>query len=126
MTVPTQSGREKPQVVDIATAMGVISVIVPTDVPIAVETKQLTTKSTKTANCGGTIESRKYATLSAQPRPTTPTNIPARRNISSMVIMFLSHIPCPINDSLFSKLTSLFCRQATSNETKKITTMGTL
>ena len=58
-TVPTQSGREKPDVVDIATAIGVMSVIVPTDVPMAVETKQLTIKRTQTANCGGTTERRK-------------------------------------------------------------------
>ena len=44
---------------DTATAIGVISVIVPTEVPIATDTKQLTTKSTATANCAGMIESMK-------------------------------------------------------------------
>ena len=37
--------------------MGVISVMVPTDVPIDSDTKQLTTNSTATANCTGTTES---------------------------------------------------------------------
>ncbi len=38
-------------------AMGVMSVMVPTLVPMAVETKQLTTNSTATANLDGMIES---------------------------------------------------------------------
>ena len=40
-------------------AMGVMSVMVPTLVPIAVETKQLTTKSTATENFAGMSESMK-------------------------------------------------------------------
>jgi hypothetical protein len=45
-----QRGREKPDVTEIAAAMGAMSVMVPTDVPMAVETKQLTIKMTHTAN----------------------------------------------------------------------------
>ena len=63
-TVLTQRGREKPEVTEIAAAMGVISVIVPTDVPIAVETKQLTINKTQTANRGGMIERTKKFTVS--------------------------------------------------------------
>ena len=57
MTLATHSGRLKPDADDTATAMGVISVMVPTDVPIDSDTKQLTTNSTATANCTGTTES---------------------------------------------------------------------
>ena len=57
MTLATHSGRLKPDADDTATAMGVISVMVPTDVPMASDTKQLTTNSTATANCTGTTES---------------------------------------------------------------------
>jgi Na+/H+ antiporter NhaC len=42
-----------PDASDTATAIGVIRVIVPTDVPIAVDTKQATIKSTATANFAG-------------------------------------------------------------------------
>lgn len=83
-------------------AMGVMSVMVPTLVPIAVETKQLTTNSTATANFDGMIESMKYATLSALERPTTPTNIPAAKKMSSIVMMFLSPTPRPISVSFSS------------------------
>ena len=58
-TVPTQSATEKPEVCAMATAIGVISVIVPTEVPIAVEIKQLIRKSIQTASLGGVIESTK-------------------------------------------------------------------
>jgi hypothetical protein len=58
-TVPTQSGRENPEVTEIAEAIGTRSVIVPTDVPIAVDTKQLTMKRTHTANLAGKTERRK-------------------------------------------------------------------
>ena len=89
----TQSGRLNPDASATATPIGVRSVIVPTDVPIAVETKHATTNKTATENLAGMILSIKYATLSALLRPTTPTNIPAVRNMSSMVIIFLSVSP---------------------------------
>lgn len=50
MTVAIQSGRSKPDARDTAIPIGVIKVMVPTEVPIASDTKQLTTKSTTTAN----------------------------------------------------------------------------
>jgi hypothetical protein len=50
---------EKPEASDTATAIGTISVIVPTEVPIAVDTKHETTKSTATANFAGIISSIK-------------------------------------------------------------------
>ena len=85
-------------------AIGVISVMVPTDVPIATETKQLTMNKTITANCGGMIESKKKATLSALLLPTTPTKIPATMKISTMVIIFLSPTPFATISSLLSNL----------------------
>ena len=105
-------------------AMGVMSVMVPTLVPMAVETKQLTTNSTATANLDGMIESMKYATLSALERPTTPTKIPAARKMSSIVTMFLSPMPCPISVSLSSKLSARFWQHAASSATRKMTTIG--
>ena len=105
-------------------AMGVMSVMVPTLVPIAVETKQLTTKSTATANFAGMRESMKYATLSALERPTTPTNMPAARKMSSIVTMFLSPMPLPISTSFSSKDRVRFWQQATSSAMRKMTTMG--
>ena len=50
ITVAIQSGVENPEALDTAIPMGTISVIVPTDVPMARETKQLTTNRTITAN----------------------------------------------------------------------------
>ena len=57
MTLATHRGRLKPDAAETATAMGVMSVMVPTDVPMESDTKQLTTNSTATANCEGTTES---------------------------------------------------------------------
>ena len=105
-------------------AMGVMSVMVPTLVPIAVETKQLTTNSTATANFDGMIESIKYATLSALERPTTPTNIPAAKKMSSIVMMFLSPTPRPISVSFSSNDSARFWQQATSSAMRKMTTIG--
>ena len=87
-----------------ARAMGVSRVIVPTDVPIAVETKQATTKITTTAILGGVTESIKYATLSAELLPTTPTKMPASIKMRSIVIMFLSPTPVPIISNFSSSL----------------------
>ena len=126
ITAATQSGTEKPEASATATAIGVISVIVPTEVPIATDTKHATIKRTITANRAGINCSIKYATLSALSRPTTPTNTPAVRNISSIVIIFLSAIPCAMISSFSSKDTSLFCRQAVKIATKKATIIGIL
>ena len=49
MTLAIHSGRSKPDADETATAIGAMSVIVPTDVPIETETKQLTTNRTATA-----------------------------------------------------------------------------
>ena len=126
ITEPTQSARSKPDASDTAAAIGAISVIVPTDVPMAVDTKHATTKSTATANLAGISDSIKYATLSALLRPTTPTKLPATRKISSMVIIFLSAIPCAIIPSLSSNDTLRFCRQAVRIATINASTIGIL
>ena len=59
MTEPMHSGRLKPDAFATATAIGTISVMVPQEVPMAVETKQATTNRTATANCAGICESIK-------------------------------------------------------------------
>ena len=126
ITDATQSAWEKPDVCETAAAIGVRRVIVPTEVPIAVETKHATTNRTATANRAGMIDSIKYATLSALLLPTTPTKVPAVRKISSIVIIFLSPIPRPMISSFSSKLTFLFCRHATRSAARNATTIGTL
>ena len=57
MTEATHSGMEKPDAAATATAMGVMSVMVPTEVPMEMDTKQLTTNSTATENSAGMMES---------------------------------------------------------------------
>ena len=57
MTEPTHRGRLKPEAADTATAMGVMSVMVPTEVPMEMDTKQLTTNSTATENSAGMMDS---------------------------------------------------------------------
>ena len=59
MTEPTHSGILKPEASATGTAIGVMSVIVPTEVPIAVDTKHATTNNTATANRGGIIDNIK-------------------------------------------------------------------
>ena len=59
MTEAMQRGTEKPEAFATAMPMGTISVIVPTEVPMARDTRQLTMKSTATANCGGIRERMK-------------------------------------------------------------------
>ena len=58
-TVPTHSAVSKPVACATSTAMGVMRVMVPTEVPIARETKHATINSTATENWGGTTLSMK-------------------------------------------------------------------
>ena len=58
-TEATHRGREKPESAATATAMGAMRVMVPTEVPIAMEMKQATTKRTATASLAGAMFSRK-------------------------------------------------------------------
>ena len=59
ITVATHNAVEKPEPSAIAIAIGVISVIVPTEVPIEVEIKQLITNNMHTVTCDGVIERTK-------------------------------------------------------------------
>ena len=59
MTVATHKARSNPEAFEAATAIGVKSVMVPTDVPIARETKHATTKRTITAYCAGMCDNIK-------------------------------------------------------------------
>ena len=126
ITAPTHSGAAKPEAVDTARAIGVISVMVPTEVPMARETKQLTPNSTITAKRAGITERRKYATLSALSLPTTPTKMPATIKIRIMVTIFLSPTPCAITESFSSKLNLGFWIHATRRAVRNETTMGIL
>ena len=58
-TAATHMAGEKPEAPATERAMGVMRVMVPTEVPMARETKQLTTKRTATANWGGMMDRRK-------------------------------------------------------------------
>ena len=126
ITEPIQSAISNPDALDTDTAIGVINVIVPTDVPMATDTKQATTNNTATENLAGISDNMKYATLSALLLPTTPTKEPAARKIRSMVIIFLSPTPCAMISSFLSKFTALFCKQATRTAVRNATTIGTL
>ena len=53
ITEATQNARLNPDAVETAAAIGVRSVMVPTEVPIATDTKQATTNSTATENLAG-------------------------------------------------------------------------
>ena len=57
ITDATQNAISKPEALETATAIGVRSVIVPTEVPIATDTKQATTNSTATEKRAGIRES---------------------------------------------------------------------
>ena len=59
ITAPMHRGREKPATWATATAMGVMRVMVPTEVPMAVDTKQAATNSTATDAQAGATDSRK-------------------------------------------------------------------
>ena len=59
ITDATQSGSEKPEASATAAEIGTISAIVPQEVPMAVETKQETAKSTATAKRAGISDSIK-------------------------------------------------------------------
>ena len=59
MTEAMHSGRSKPESADTATAMGASRVMVPTEVPMAMDTKHATTNSTATASFTGAMDSRK-------------------------------------------------------------------
>ena len=125
ITEATQNARSNPDAVETAAAMGVRSVMVPTEVPIATDTKQATINSTDTENLAGIRLSIQYATLSALLLP-TPTKEPAARKIKSIVMIFLSPTPCAIISSFLSKSSALFCRQATRIAARNATTIGTL
>ena len=56
ITDPTQSAAGKPDALATSAAMGVMRVMVPTEVPIARDTKQLTTNRTATAYRAGIRE----------------------------------------------------------------------
>ena len=58
-TEPTHRAMAKLEALATSTAMGVSRVMVPTLVPMAVETKQATRNSTATANLGGMMCSMK-------------------------------------------------------------------
>ena len=103
ITEATQNARSNPDAVETAAAMGVRRVMVPTEVPIATDTKQATINSTDTENLAGIKLSIQYATLSA-----------------------LSPTPCAIISSFLSKSSDLFCRQATRIAARNATTIGTL
>ena len=59
ITEPTHSAREKPDTLDTAAAMGTMSVMVPTEVPMAVDTKQAATNNTATEAQAGVTDSKK-------------------------------------------------------------------
>jgi hypothetical protein len=66
-TDPRQIGAPNPELVEIATAIGVSKVIVPTEVPMETDTKHPMRKIPTTANFAGIRERPRYTVLSAPP-----------------------------------------------------------
>ena len=126
ITEATQKGTLNPAVPATSIAIGVTTAIVPTDVPMAVETKAATTKSTTTANCAGIKSNKKYAAAEALERPRIPAKIPAQRKMRIMRKIFLSPMAPAIIFIFLSKLSLRFWMQATKIATRKAPTIGML
>ena len=65
----------------------------------------------------------RFAVLDAPPAALAiPLNAPASRNINSIIVILSSPIPFAQADIFFSKLSDLFCRNATTSAIEKATT----
>ena len=94
--------------------------IVPTEVPIAVETKQLITNTPTTANSAGIIDKPNCTVLSTPPiELTAPENIPAQRKMRIIVMIFFSPTPFVKVSSFSPNDLFLFWIIATASATKK-------
>ena len=107
------------------TAIGASAAIVPMDVPIDTEIKQLMIKSPATIKWAGISDSPRLTVLSTPPAAVTaPENAPAQRKMRLMVMIFSSPTPCAMIFTFSSKLTFRFCRNATNSAIRNATMAG--
>ena len=86
-TAPRQSGAPIPVASAMPTAMGAMAVMVPTDVPIAVEAKEAITKSPATVAHAGNTERPKLTVLVTHPAASAaPAKAPANRKTRHITI----------------------------------------
>ena len=98
ITAPAQTAMHTPALSLIPTAMGAMAAMVPMEVPMDTEIKQLITKSPATATLGGMMDSPRLTVLSTPPAISTALEKPpATRKIRHMVTMFSSATPWVIS-----------------------------
>ena len=124
-TAPMQIAMAKPVFSLMPTAMGARAAMVPMEVPMDTEIKHPMTKSPATATPGGRTESPRFTVLSTPPAAVTaPEKPPAQRKIRLMVMMLSSPTPFAMIWIFSSKLTFLFCRNATHRAMRNATMVG--
>ena len=124
-TAAIQTARGNPASSLTPTAIGANAAIVPIDVPMETEIKQLITKSPDTIKCAGIRDRPRFTVLSTPPAAlTAPENPPAQRKIRLIVMIFSSPTPFAISLIFSSKLTFLFCRNATNSAMRNATIAG--
>ena len=124
-TAAIQTARGNPASSLIPTAIGASAAIVPMEVPMETEIKQLMMKRPATIKCAGISDRPRFTVLSTPPAAlTAPENAPAQRKIRLMVMIFSSPTPFAMILTFSSKLTFLFCKNATNSAIRNATIAG--
>ena len=124
-TAAMQITTSKPVAWLMDTAKGARAEMVPTEVPMEIDTKQAIRNRPATANWLGRKVRNRYTVLSAPPAAEiAPEKAPAARNTKHMVKMFSSATPVAITFSLALKSSFRFWKQATARAMRKITMAG--
>src|SRR5699024_2052708 len=109
MTAATGKATGIPRCSATLTAIGVSATTVPVDVPIDIEIKQLTTKTTTINKLGGSTVIPELTMESTAPvAAATAANAPAKMKINARQIILLSPAPLQKISSLWLKLSFLF------------------
>ena len=110
-----------------ATPIGPIAAIVPTDVPIDIDIKHPITNNPVTSKLAGNIDKPKFTTAVSPPIAfATPLKAPANKNIISIKIISLFPPPLQNTSILVLKSTFLLNKNATAVEIIKATNVGIL
>ena len=111
----------------IATPIGPMAAIVPTDVPIDIDIKHPITNKPVTNKLAGTIDNPKETTASAPPIAfATPLKAPANKNINNINIISLFPPPLQNTSNFVLKSTFLLNKNATAVDIIKATKVGIL
>ena len=122
---PTHSGPGSAAFCAMPTAIGVSATIVPTDVPIAVETNAAMANSPATAAHGGSTLSPRFTVLSTHPAAwAAPENAPASKKTRHMTITSHCPIAAAARLSRSGKGRPRHCRNATPNAARNGTMAG--